>query len=363
MMAPSTFAAETSTSAATHAKSPVRISSLAFPSVLPLSPPTLCRRVRRILAAHLSFFLPQCAHSRSTAVRPVDPCAASVPFPTAEFDAPPHGDPSHVRDSSLHRPRRKRREPARPRTALSVLLRVRQQRCGAQASCPSALACLRRDARRAACVALLRRAAPNDCSGRADAARRAVRRFDKARAAGCPCRTASCGAARTDSNPRPQRWAAGSAGKGQSNAGPIARRHDAAPQLQRAHLHRPRRSWRRTRAAPGLSGGTARSSHDRAWRVGTRPREHGCEAGQHASARSPCRGDPHSDVGVGRGPFLMRRATPVGRHEKNTRWAARRPGVDCEPPERRGPWSTNTPRTGTRTKPRPQRPMTGRNWH
>ncbi|KAH8614322.1 hypothetical protein ERJ75_000698400 [Trypanosoma vivax] len=168
------------------------------------------------------------------AARPVDPCAASVPSPTAACDAPPHGDPSHVRDSSLHRPRRKRRAPARPRTALLVLLRVRRQRCGAQASCPSALACLRGDARRAACVALLRRAAPKDCSGRADAARRAVRRFDKGRAAGCPYRTASCGAARTDRNPRPQRWAAGSGGKGQSNAGPIARQHDAAPTPQRA---------------------------------------------------------------------------------------------------------------------------------
>ncbi|KAH8614317.1 hypothetical protein ERJ75_000699400 [Trypanosoma vivax] len=272
-----------------------------------------------------------------------------------------HGDPSRARLFPSPA-RRKRREPARPRTALSVLLRVRQQRCGAQASCPSALACLRRDARRAACVALLRRAAPNDCSGRADAARRAVRRFDKARAAGCPCRTASCGAARTDSNPRRNGGRQGAQARGRATPGQLPA-DDAAPQLQRAHLHRPRRSWRRTRAAPGLSGGTARSSHDRAWRVGTRPREHGCEAGQHASARSPCRGDPHSDVGVGRGPFLMRRATPVGRHEKNTRWAARRPGVDCEPPERRGPWSTNTPRTGTRTKPRPQRPMTGRNWH
>ncbi|KAH8604378.1 hypothetical protein ERJ75_001724500 [Trypanosoma vivax] len=316
MMAPCAFAAETSTSAATHAESPVRISSLAFPSRASFEPPTLCRRVRRILAAHLSFFLPQCAHSRSNRARPVAPCAASVPSPTAACDATPHGDPSHVRDSSLHWPRRTRGEPASPCTALSVLLLVRQQRCGAQASCPVVLACLRLDARRAACVALLRRAAPKDCSGRADAARRAVRRFEKARAAGCPCRTASFVASRTESEPRPQRWAKGTEGKGQSNAGPIARRHDSAPTPQRSHLHRPRRSRRREKARPGLSGGTARSSHDRAWRVGTRPREHGCEAGQNASARSPCRGDPHSDVGVGRGTVLMRRATPVGRHEK-----------------------------------------------
>ncbi|KAH8614326.1 hypothetical protein ERJ75_000698500 [Trypanosoma vivax] len=42
----------------------------------------------------------------------------------------------------------------------------------------------------------------------------------------------------------------------------------------------------------------------------------------------------------------MRRATPVRRREKNTRWAARSPGVDCKPPQRRGTWSTYTPRTG-----------------
>ncbi|KAH8614305.1 hypothetical protein ERJ75_000700400 [Trypanosoma vivax] len=342
MMAPCAFAAETSTSAATHAKSPVRISSLAFPSVLPLFPPTLCRRVRRNLAAHLSFFLPQCAHSRSTAARPVDPCAASVPSPTAACDAPPHGDPSHVRDSSLHRPRRKRRAPARPRTALSVLLRVRQQRCGAQASCPSALrvcGATRVGQPASHCSVALRQTTVPAARTRPDVPCDALTRPVRlAVPVGLRLAARRGQTATLDRNDGRQ----GAAARGRATPGQLPA--DTTPH--------------RRRSAPiftGLGGrGDGRRQHlaSAAAPRAARTTGHGASGrGRGARVRSrtaricplTCRGDPHSDVGVGRGPFLMRRATPVGRHEKNTRWAARRPGVDCEPPQRRGPWSTNTP--------------------
>ncbi|KAH8604382.1 hypothetical protein ERJ75_001724200 [Trypanosoma vivax] len=232
MMSPRAFAAETSTSAATDAKSPVRISSPAFPSVFPLFPPDAvptraaqpCSAPLLLPAAMRPFSQHRCSPGRSLHCL----CA----FSHSRVRRAPARRPSHVRDSSLHRTRRKRRAPARPRTCLLVLLRARQQRCGAQASCPSALACLRRDARRAACVALPRRAAPNDCSGRADAARRAVRRFDKHRAAGCPCRTASCGWARQDTNPGPERWVTGSGGKGRATPGRLPA--DTTPHRRRS---------------------------------------------------------------------------------------------------------------------------------